>query len=85
MSAVGKPTLFFLFHCNEPNEGLETLYFFKAFDPEIDLEIEQPTNSNVTKLIGPTTSEECLTVAKCIKAVAAQLGMNIFEEHGADD
>ena len=81
MSAFGKPTLFFLYHCNQSNEGLETLYFFKSFDPEMD----PSSNPNTIKLIGPTTSAECATVAKCIKAVVSQLGMDIQEEHGSDD
>jgi hypothetical protein len=82
MKANDTPTLFYEFHCHEPHVGLETLWFYKAFDPDGPDPSDDP---NAIKLVGPASSRECATAGNSIKRVLQALGQEIAEEHGADD
>jgi hypothetical protein len=82
MQPVNKPTLYHELHCHEPHAGLETLWFYKAFDPEGADPSDDP---GAVRLLGPASVGECGTVAKGIKLVLWTLGQEIEEAHGADD
>ena len=82
MRAGRKPTLFHEIHCHEPHIGLETLWFYKAFDPDGP---DPSDDANAVKVVGPASPGECAAVAKSVKLVLRNLGHEVEEEHGADD
>jgi hypothetical protein len=78
----GKPTLFHQHHCYAPHAGLETLWFYREFRADGPEPEEDP---NAIRILGPASSGECASVVKSIRIVLAELGLEVIEEHGADD
>jgi hypothetical protein len=82
MQAIGNPTLFFEYHCYKPSIGMETLWFYRVFNPDGPAPADDP---HAIKLIGPASQGECASVAKCVRLVLQALGHEVEESHGADD
>ena len=61
---------------------MATLWFYTGFDSNGPAPSEDPM---ATKLVGPRSVGECMTVAKALKLALWKLGHDLTEEHTADD
>ncbi len=82
MPEVWKPSLWVLYHIYEPDVGKASLYFLRDDDPDGPPIDDDP---EATKLLGPTSNEECEKVMDCVTSVLERLGIECRKVHGCDD